>query len=147
MGTMVLSFKEAFSRGPTTTSLPGIPRITLRHLVYFSAAARNESVLRAAHELNVSPPAISGAISGLENILGEKVFVRRHARGLVLTDAGHHLLLEARDIIERVWEIDSIRTNATRRLRSRLTFGCLADIAPSVVPPLLREFQNSPPTC
>jgi DNA-binding transcriptional LysR family regulator len=142
MGNMVLSFSEAFSSIPSTDNPLGLPRVTLRHLVYFAAAARNESALRAAQELNVSPPAISGAISGLESILGEQLFVRRHARGLVLTDAGHHLLLEARDIIGRVWEIDAIRSNSSRRQRSRIAFGCLGDIAPSVVPPLLQKFQS-----
>ena len=59
MGNMVLSFSEAFKKIASTDSPPGLPRITLRHLVYFVAAARNESALRAAQELNVSPPAIS----------------------------------------------------------------------------------------
>lgn len=145
MASMVLSFSEAFSEITSRGNQFGLPRITLRHLVYFAAAARNESVLRAAAELNVSPPAISGAISGLESILGERLFVRRHARGLVLTDAGHHLLLEARDIIGQVWEIESIRSKAWRKLRSRIAFGCLGDIAPSLVPPLLRKFQSLHP--
>src|ERR1700676_5326316 len=97
MGNMVLSFAEAFSDSPqgTAEAATGIPRITLRQLVYFAAAAENQSALRAAEELNVSPPAISGAISCLEAILGEQLFVRRHARGLLLTEAGHHLLMEA----------------------------------------------------
>ena len=56
---------------------------------------------------------MSGAIAGLEAILGVQVFVRRHARGLVMTDAGQHLLFEARDIIGRVWEIDSSRSNSS----------------------------------
>ena len=145
MGSMVLSFGEAFSEVTSGESQFGLPRVTLRHLVYFAAAARNESALRAAKELNVSPPAISGAISSLESILGERLFVRRHARGLLLTDAGHHLLLEARDIIGRVWEIESIRSNNSRKLRSRIAFGCLGDIAPILVPPLVRKFQSLHP--
>jgi DNA-binding transcriptional LysR family regulator len=145
MGSMVVSFGEAFwegapAPGASEPSL-GLPRITLRHLVYFVAAARNESVLRSAEELNVSPPAISGAISGLESILGEQLFVRRHARGLILTDAGHHLLLEARDIIGRVREIELIRSGQSRPVRSRIAFGCLGDIAPSVVPQLVQKFK------
>src|SRR5260370_16648160 len=94
MGNMVLSFSEAFKKVASTDSPPGLPRITLRHLVYFVAAARNESALRAAHELNVSPPAISGAIAGLEAILGVQLFLPRHATGLALTDTAQHLLLQ-----------------------------------------------------
>jgi DNA-binding transcriptional LysR family regulator len=143
---MVASFGETFSSDSAGSSSSAaalaLPRITIRHLVYFAAAANNESALRAAEELNVSPPAISGAISGLERILGERLFVRRHARGLTLTDAGHHLLLEARDIIGRVREIESIRSGRARGLRNRISFGCLGDIASNVVPPLVRSFKE-----
>jgi DNA-binding transcriptional LysR family regulator len=146
MGNMVASFGETFSAESTRSSGSGeaiaLPRITIRHLVYFAAAANNESALRAAKELNVSPPAISGAISGLERILGERLFIRRHARGLTLTDAGHHLLLETRDIIGRIREIESVRSGRARGLRNRLSFGCLGDIAANVVPPLVRSFKE-----
>jgi len=146
MGNMVQSFGQAFGRNSLGVSEAesdiGIPRITLRHLVYFSAAAENESALRAAERLNVSPPAISGAISSIERILGEQLFVRRHARGLTLTEAGHHLLLEARDIIGRVKEIESARSSGARRSRNRIALGCLGDIAPNIVPPLVRAFQS-----
>jgi DNA-binding transcriptional LysR family regulator len=147
MGSMVLSFAEAFSEGPQGFADPasGIPRITLRQLIYFAAAAENQSALRAAEELNVSPPAISGAISGLETILGEQLFVRRHARGLLLTEAGHHLLMEARDIIGRVREIESVRLGRSYKQRARINLGCLGDIAPSLVPPLVRTFSKRYP--
>jgi DNA-binding transcriptional LysR family regulator len=145
MGNMVQSFGQAFGHDPAAASESeaeiGIPRITLRYLVYFSAAAENESALRAAEQLNVSPPAISGAISSIERILGEQLFVRRHARGLTLTEAGHHLLLEARDIIGRVKEIESVRSSRARRFRNRIALGCLGDIAPNIVPPLVKSFR------
>jgi len=148
MGNMVLSFAEAFSDSPqgTAETATGIPRITLRQLVYFAAAAENQSALRAAEELNVSPPAISGAISCLEAILGEQLFVRRHARGLLLTEAGHHLLMEARDIIGRVREIESVRVGRSYKLQTRIALGCLGDIAPSLVPPLVRTFNKRYPS-
>jgi DNA-binding transcriptional LysR family regulator len=146
MGNMVASFAETFSaeaiRSAGSAEAIALPRITIRHLVYFAAAANNESALRAAKELNVSPPAISGAISGLERILGERLFIRRHARGLTLTEAGHHLLLETRDIIGRIREIESVRFGRARGLRNRLSFGCLGDIASHVVPPLVRSFKE-----
>ncbi len=145
MGNMVQSFGQAFGADLLGASEAeretGIPRLTLRHLVYFSAAAENESALRAAEQLNVSPPAISGAISSIEHILGEQLFVRRHARGLTLTEAGHHLLLEARDIIGRVKEIESVRSSRARRFRNRIAVGCLGDIAPNIVPPLVKSFR------
>ena len=142
MSSLVRSFSSAFSDlldNDTETGL-AMPRITLRQLVYFVAAAENESALRAAQALNVSPPAISGAISGLERILDQSLFVRRHARGLVPTEAGQHLLIEARDIIARVKEIEAVRHRQPVRTRHRIALGCLGDIAPTIIPPLVRGF-------
>ena len=124
----------------------GIPRITLRQLTYFASAARHGSALRAAEELNISPPAVSGAIASLEAILQEQLFVRRHARGLVLTPAGQHLFFEARDIIGRVTDIELARHNDSDARRHRhISIGCLGDIASDVLPPLIRRFQTSHP--
>ena len=138
-------FDAPGGRSGPAEHLSGIPRITLRQLVYFAAAARLGSALRAAEELSISPPAISSAIAGLESLLGEQLFVRRHARGLVLTEAGHQLLQTARSIIGQVQEIELSRFNRRRRSCQRITLGCLGDIAPSVVPPLVRAFQAAYP--
>jgi DNA-binding transcriptional LysR family regulator len=148
MSSTLLSFKAAFSdlldvsaRDDETT-----PRITLKQLSYFVAAAQHQSVARAAATLNVSPPAISGAVAYLESVLGRQLFIRRHARGLLLTEAGHHLLLDARDIIGRVKEIESIRHDDSLQSANRLQFGCLGDIAPYIVPPLVRSYMKAHPT-
>lgn len=145
MTSLVRTFSSAFSDLLDTDAEKGLgmPRITLRQLVYFSSAAELESAVRAAEALNVSPPAISGAISSLERVLDQPLFIRRHARGLVLTEAGHHLLIEARDIILRVKEIEAVRHR--RPTRNRLSVGCLGDIAPSIIPPLVRGFQEAHP--
>jgi len=74
-------FDAPGGRSGPAEHLSGIPRITLRQLVYFAAAARLGSALRAAEELSISPPAISSAIAGLESLLGEQLFVRWHTDG------------------------------------------------------------------
>ncbi|MDX3906234.1 MAG: LysR family transcriptional regulator [Pigmentiphaga sp.] len=142
---MPTGFAAPGHRAQLAEEASGIPRITLRQLVYFAAAAKHGSALRAAEELSISPPAISSAIAGLESLLGEQLFVRRHARGLVLTEAGHQLLQTARNIIGQVQEIELSRINRRRHAYQRITLGCLGDIAPSVVPPLVRAFQAAYP--
>ncbi|MBJ3778135.1 LysR substrate-binding domain-containing protein [Acuticoccus mangrovi] len=145
MKSMMLPYNLAFSEdaeAPRNDQPTGIPRITMRQLVYFVAAATNESAIRAAEQLNVSPPAISGAISALESILGEQLFIRRHARGLMMTEAGRHLLFEARDIIDRVKEIEALRLRGAGQVNRRVFLGCLGDVATRVVPPLMRTFQE-----
>ena len=147
MSSTLLSFKAAFSDLLDVASVTdkSAPRITLKQLSYFVSAAQNQSVARAAEALNVSPPAISGAVAYLENVLGHQLFVRRHARGLLLTEAGHHLLLDARDILARVREVESIRHGNSLRTANRLHLGCLGDIAPYIIPPLVRSYVDAHP--
>jgi LysR family glycine cleavage system transcriptional activator len=59
----------------------------LNALRAFEAAARHLSLTEAAHELNVTPGAISHQIRGLETLLGVELFERR-ARSIALTPAG-----------------------------------------------------------
>ena len=120
-------------------------RLTFRQLSYFVSAAQHESVIRAAEVLNVSPPTISAAIAYLEETLAVQLFIRRHARGLVLTEDGRYLLGAARDIIAQVKELESIRDRDRSPQHNHLYLGCLGDIAPYVVPPIVRAFRQSHP--
>ncbi|HVY21125.1 MAG TPA: pca operon transcription factor PcaQ [Bauldia sp.] len=63
------------------------PRIKLRHIVCFLEVARLKSVVKAAHELNMSQPAASKTIQELEEILGVPLFDRSR-RNLFLSPAG-----------------------------------------------------------
>lgn len=121
------------------------PHFTLRQLSYFAAAARHQSVQRAAQELHVSPPAISTAIVHLENVLGTKLFLRRHARGMVLTDAGEALAIECRDLLGQAWALGSGRQARAAQVRGWVHLGCLLSFAPFLVPPLLRDFRRQFP--
>lgn len=63
----------------------------------FHAAAETGSLTAAAERLGISQSAVSRQIAALEDGLGMSVF-QRHARGLVLTDAGHILHRSTRDM-------------------------------------------------
>lgn len=63
----------------------------------FHAAAEAGSLTAAAERLGISQSAVSRQIAALEDGLGVSVF-QRHARGLVLTDAGHILHKATRDM-------------------------------------------------
>jgi len=75
-----------------TRSLP--PLGTLRA---FEAAARHQSLMRAAEELHVTHGAVSRQIQALEEDLGEPLFERRN-RGIFLTDRGKWLSVRLTDI-------------------------------------------------
>jgi len=62
-------------------------RLNYHHLLYFWMVAREGSVARAAVQLRLAQPTLSGQIRTLENTLGEKLF-QRAGRGLRLTEMG-----------------------------------------------------------
>ena len=57
----------------------------------FEAAARHESFVAAADELNVTPGAISQQVKALEGWAGRPLF-RRNAQGVALTPEGQSLV-------------------------------------------------------
>jgi DNA-binding transcriptional LysR family regulator len=122
-----------------------VPKLTLRQLTYFLATANHESVLRAAETLNVSSASISTAIAQVEEFLQIQLFIRRHARGLVLTAAGQDLAAHARNILLHAREIESIAQRGATKAAGRLNIGCLATIAPYLLPVLLKELADNHP--
>lgn len=123
---------------------PGIPRVTMRQLSYFVATARCESIARAAEELHVSSPSISVALTELESIVGVPLFVRRHARGVVLTEVGSELVATARQILLMAYEFRSRNDTASYEFESVIDFGCLVSLAP-LVPAIVNEFYQEYP--
>jgi len=77
--------------------------MSLRQVRYFVTVARSGSFLAAARLLNVSQPSLCVQIKHLEGRLGTNL-LRRHARGVELTEAGSAYLphaLAALDELER----------------------------------------------
>ncbi|MDZ5450190.1 LysR family transcriptional regulator [Labrys sp. ZIDIC5] len=118
--------------------------ITVRQLSYFVAAAEHEGTAQAARALHVSQPAISVAIRQLEERIGQPLFVRRHAQGLVLTQAGRDKLAEARSILSQInaW---SASPGVSSGRQTFLDVGCLATLGPLHLPPIIRAFRQSHP--
>jgi len=71
-----------------------------RQLQYFVVLAEELHFSRAAKRLCISQPPLSIAIKQLEATLDAPLF-ERNSRGVRLTHAGRHLLVQARDILER----------------------------------------------
>jgi DNA-binding transcriptional LysR family regulator len=65
----------------------------------FHAAAEAGSLTSAGDRLGISQSAVSRQIAALEEALGVSLF-QRHARGLVLTDAGHTLFRSTMDMAQ-----------------------------------------------
>jgi len=89
----------------------------LNALKAFEAAARSESITRAAEELSVTQGAVSQQVKALEATLGVKLFSRERQR-LVITEAGREYLAVVRDALDRI-------AVGTERLAQRQSSGIL----------------------
>src|SRR5258705_11053940 len=61
--------------------------LNYHHFLYFWVVAKEGSITQASKQLRLAHPTISGQIHRLEEVLGEKLFVRK-GRNLSLTDSG-----------------------------------------------------------
>lgn len=73
--------------------------MTLTQLIYAVAIADTKSMNKAAAELFVSQPALSGAIRDLEDEIHTELFIRTN-RGILITAEGEEFLSYARQMVE-----------------------------------------------
>ena len=117
-------------------------RFTLRQLEYFVAVGESGSILQASEKLHVSSPTISAAISQLEQEFGLSLFVRKHAKGLSLTEAGSQMLAQARKLLAEAEQLNGIAGDITQSVRGSLSIGCYLSFAQLIFPSLRRSFQS-----
>lgn len=120
-------------------------RVTLRQLEYFVAAADAGTMSGAGEEFLVSQSAVSLAIAQLERALGAQLFLRHKAKGLSLTPAGAHLLVEARRLLEHAGELETSVRSLGQELTGRLSIGCFPTLTPFLMPRVLRELSRRHP--
>lgn len=77
----------------------GYKAMTLTQLQYVVAIADTKSMNKAASDLFVSQPALSGAIKELEEELATQIFIRTN-KGIVITTEGEEFLRYARQMVE-----------------------------------------------
>ncbi len=118
---------------------------TLRQLEYFVAVGESSSILQAAEKVHASSPTISAAISQLEQEFGLSLFVRKHARGLSLTQAGSRMLVQAKTLLTEAELMNEIAGDITQAVRGSLSIGCYLSFAQIIFPGLRRSFETKHP--
>lgn len=73
----------------------------IHFLEAFEAVARRKNITQAAHELHVTPSAISHRIANLEIRLGVQLF-RRNTKSIELTEDGYHYLMAIQQSLEQI---------------------------------------------
>jgi len=113
---------------------------TLRQLGYFVVTAEVLSFTAASKVLHISQPSISTALAELESSFGVQLFVRHHAAGLSRTQAGRDLLGLARSLLKNADELQTAAREMNSGLSGVITLGCLASLAPPVLPAIVASF-------
>jgi DNA-binding transcriptional LysR family regulator len=119
--------------------------ITLSQLRYFMVAATEGTVTGAAQQLAIAQSAVSTAIQALEAQLGAQLFVRRHARGLVLTAAGEQLLKDARWVLSELDDVVASVRGSVANPRGSVRVACFTTLVPFLMPRLLYQLGQEYP--
>ncbi len=115
---------------------------SLTSLAAFEASARHLSFKRAAHELNVTPGAVSRQIKALEEDIGLPLFQRVH-RGVVLTADGTKLYTILAQGFSQISQTYQDIRNKDRR--AAVTIGATTAFASLWLMPRLGRFSRAHP--
>ncbi len=118
--------------------------IDLRRLRYFVAVAETLHFGRAATRLHISQPPLSRQIQQLEREIGT-LLLRRNKRHVELTDAGAHLLVDARRILVDAEQLAERTRRAATGAIGQLTLGFISAVDYSILPGVLRAYRESYP--
>jgi LysR family glycine cleavage system transcriptional activator len=95
-------------------------RPPLLALEYFVATARSGTIRAAAHQLHITPSAVSHQIGKLEDFLNTQLF-HRHKQRLVLTEAGHHYLEQLSGALNQIGQATRDVSRRDRRQYLRIS--------------------------
>lgn len=113
-----------------------------RNLELFIRVAECGSMTKTAKTYYITQPAVSNALSKLENELGVKLFFRDKRNGLVLTDVGKQILAYAKqmeDIDNRMYQAAYKEKNM---LGGRVRIAALTSLVSTVLSKALKEYRQ-----
>ena len=116
----------------------------ISNLSAFIAVAETGSFTEASAQLFLTQPAVSKRVASLETELDMQLF-DRIGRKVTLTEAGHALLVRARNIIQQVEDSKRAIQNLSGRIAGKLSIGTSHHIGLHRLPPVLREFTHRYP--
>ncbi|WP_170326984.1 LysR family transcriptional regulator [Ruegeria arenilitoris] len=113
--------------------------ISLRQYEYVCAIGRHGSLSAAAQHLNVSQPALSNALTRVEEQLGYPLFARRRGAAMALTPQGRSFIEEAEALLASAARLENAAESGKGKARLRL--GCFVDLAPFLLARALRQLR------
>ena len=113
--------------------------MTLRHLEIFLAVAETGSMRKAAEQLYISQPTVSGAIREMEEEYDVLLFERLNQR-LFITPEGRQLTIYARELLSLFHEMEyTLRHSSDHAI---LRIGATLTVGTCVLPEILRQLEE-----
>lgn len=116
----------------------------LEQLTYLIAVHESKSISLAAERSHISQPALSSAISKLEDELGV-VLLKRTNAGAFLTEMGEQIIVIAQEVLNKVDEIKSIAHGDSTELNGDISIALEPSINITVMPEILTTFKQNHP--
>jgi DNA-binding transcriptional LysR family regulator len=115
--------------------------ISLKNIRYFLAVAEAESITGATQTLHISQSVVTEAIKTLESDLGVTLF-QRHARGMILTHAGHQFLRHAHNILAAVKNAQAALSMRPDTMGGEIHIGVTSLVCGYFLPYLLDRYRR-----
>lgn len=117
--------------------------ISIRQLTAFISVADNGSFTRASDQMHLTQSAVSGLIKELESSLGIVLFDRT-TRQLSLSVVGHHLLPQARRILNEMQLFENEASSLTSLAQGQVRLA-VSQFAASSMPAVIAQFAKEYP--
>ena len=111
-----------------------------KQLLIFAAIAQHGSITKASEALYLTQPALSSALSRLENELGVKLFDRLD-RKIILNHNGERIYPKIKQLLEKTHKIQHFFNHA-RALTGTIHIGASNTIGNYILPPLMTRFKQ-----
>ena len=114
--------------------------LNVNQLRSFYAAAKSESITKAAEELLVTPAAVTSQVKQLEENLGLRLLFRS-GNAMRLTESGAAVFERIRKVFDDLDDLELLIEDISKRKSGELRIGCSETAAIDVMPTLITAFQ------
>ncbi len=118
--------------------------LNINQLRAFYTVAKHKSVSEAAHQLMVTPPAVTMQVKQLEETLGIRLMFR-DGNSIRLTEVGETVFKKSKLIFGRIKEMENFLEDISRAKSGVLRIGCPPTPAKYVLPRLISIFKKTYP--
>ncbi|CAK8053978.1 LysR family transcriptional regulator [Eupransor demetentiae] len=110
----------------------------------FTTVASQKSFRKAANELNITPSAVSHAISQLEEQLGFPLFIRNRSE-MTLTQDGKTILPSAERLLNEERQLYHLASNIRGLNAGKITIGAFSSVCINWLPEIITNFSKNYP--